>query len=77
MVRTYYFESKIIQTDRNGENINVILELQMSQLMRLWYLSHRRPAKVQASLRISPEPFRCSHTWSMEVDEGSDQKSDI
>ena len=32
---------------------------QMSQLMRLWYLSHRRPAKAQASLRIravSPEP---------------------
>ena len=31
----------------------------MSQLMRLWYLSHRRPAKVQASLHIravSPEP---------------------
>ena len=24
----------------------------MSQLMRLWYLSHRRPAKAQASLRI-------------------------
>ena len=44
----------------------------MSQLMRLWYLSHRRPAKAQASLCI-----RCSHTWSMEVDEGSDQKSDI
>ena len=60
----------------------------MSQLMRLWYLSHRRPVKTQASLRIravSPEPLlsvqahlslRCSHTWSMEVDEGSDQKSD-
>ena len=31
----------------------------MSQLMRLWYLSHRQPAKTQASLRIravSPEP---------------------
>ena len=30
-----------------------------SQLMRLWYLSHRRPAKAQANLRIravSPEP---------------------
>ena len=32
--------------------------LQMSQLMRLWYLSHRWPAKAQVSLRIhaaSPE----------------------
>ena len=24
----------------------------LSQLMRLWYLSHRRPAKAQASLRV-------------------------
>ena len=38
----------------------------MSQLMRLWYLSYRRQAKAQASLRIR-----------MEVDEGFDQKSDI
>ena len=44
----------------------------MSQLMRLWYLPHRRAAKAQASQGI-----RCLHTWSMEVDEGSDQKSDI
>ena len=31
----------------------------LSQLMRLWYLSHRRPAKAQASLiirTVSPEP---------------------
>ena len=45
----------------------------MSQLMRLWYLSHRRPAKAQESLRICT----ISHTWSMEVDKGSNQKSDI
>ena len=51
----------------------------LSQLMRLWYLSHRRPAKVEASLR-GCQSLCCSeywHTWSMEVDEGSDQKSDI
>ena len=35
----------------------------MSQLMRLWYLSHRRLVKAQS--------LRCSHTWSMAVDEGS------
>ena len=32
--------------------------------MRLWYLSHRRPAKAQASLRIrgvSPEPSLFAH----------------
>ena len=37
----------------------------MSQLMRLWYLSHRRLAKAQASLRIrvvSPEPPLLAHT---------------
>ena len=31
----------------------------LSQLLRLWYLSHRRPAKAQAGLHIravSPEP---------------------
>ena len=36
----------------------------MSQLMRLWYLSNRRPAKAQASLRIravSPEPSLFAH----------------
>ena len=44
--------------------------IKLSQLMRLWYLSHRRPAKTRQSLH-------CSHTWSMEVDEGSDQISDI
>ena len=48
----------------------------LSQLMRLWYLSHRRPAKAHASLRICavpPEPLLFAHI-SMEVDEGSDQK---
>ena len=36
----------------------------MSQLMRLRYLSHRRPAKAQASLRIrtaSPQPSLFAH----------------
>ena len=34
-------------------------QTKMSQFMRLWYLSHKWPAKAQASLRIhavSPEP---------------------
>ena len=41
------------QQKTSWTNIN-----QLSQLMRLWYLSHRRPAKAQASLRmcaVSPE----------------------
>ena len=36
----------------------------LSQLKRLWYLSHRRPAKAQAILRIravSPEPSLFAH----------------
>ena len=36
----------------------------LSQLMRLWYLLHRRPAKAQASLRIravSPQPSLFAH----------------
>ena len=38
--------------------------LKLSQLMRLWYLSHRRQANAQASLRIravSPEPLLSTH----------------
>ena len=49
--------------------------LLVSQLMRLWFLSHRRTAKAQARLRISPEPSLFAHI--MEVDEGSDQRSDV
>ena len=52
--------------------------------MRLWYLSHRRPAKAQASLLIcavspepssavSPQPSLFAHI--MEVEEGSDKKN--
>ena len=54
----------------------------MSQLMRLWYLSHRRPAKAKASLRIravsvqSRQSLRCLHTWSMEVDKVPDLKGE-
>ena len=36
----------------------------LSQLMRLWHLSHRRPAKAQASLRIHavlPKPSLFTH----------------
>ena len=32
------------------------LQLRMSQLMRLWYLSHRQPAKAQATSEGSGEP---------------------
>ena len=48
--------------------------IKLSQLMRLWCLSHWRPAKASAQ---SHQSLRCSHTWSMKVDEESDEKSDI
>ena len=40
-------------------------QVHLSQFMRLWYLSHRRPSKAQVSLRIravSPEPSLFAHT---------------
>ena len=68
----------------NNNFVKQILKAYMNQLMRLWYLSHRWPAKAQASLRIctvlperacasaqSRQSLRCSHTWSREVDEPS------
>ena len=45
--------------------------------MRLWYLSHKQPARTQTSLRIRavlPQPSLFAH---MEVDKGPNQKSDI
>ena len=42
----------------------LILVFNLSQPMRLWYLSHRRPAKAQASLRtraVSPELSLFTH----------------
>ena len=44
----------------------ILFEEYLSQLMRLWYLSQRQPAKVQASLHIravsvSPEPSLVAH----------------
>ena len=44
--------------------VMVIFITEMSQLLRLWYLLHRRKAKPQASLRIrtvSPEPSLFAH----------------
>ena len=43
---------------------NICFYRDMSQLMRLWYLSHRRPANAQVSLGIhavSPEPSLFTH----------------
>ena len=54
-----------IYTDKLRQKKNEeMLGHQMSYPMRLWYLSHRRPAKAQASLRIctdSPKPLLFAH----------------
>ena len=45
----------ILNTSANFEdkyNFSQVFFSQMSQLMRLWHFSHRRPAKAQASLCI-------------------------
>ena len=47
---------------RNLKNLH--LKNQTGHLMRLWYSSHRRPAKAQASLcihTVSPEPSLFAH----------------
>ena len=53
-----------IQMAEDGCTSEVSIASYLSQLMRLWYLSHRRPAKAQASLRIRvdlPEPSLFAH----------------
>ena len=42
--------------------------------MRLWYLSHKRPAKAQAHLRSLTRAFTVRRH---DVDEGSDQNTDL
>ena len=50
-------------------NINALLSQLGDMILRWWYLSHGRPAKAQANLRIravSPEPSLFAHIkyWS-------------
>ena len=51
-----------------GKHINVLFDNeQMGRIKRIWYLSPKQAAKVQASLRIravSPEPPLLAHTSS-------------
>ena len=45
----------------------ICFQMHMDRVKRIWYLSHMRAAKVQASLRIravSPEPSLLAHTSS-------------
>ena len=44
---------------------DICITLHMSQLMRLWYLSHRRPAKAQAHPRSLTRAFtvRTHKVW--------------
>ena len=46
---------------------NIFFAHNMNRVKRIWYLSHVRAAKVQASLRmraVSPEPSLLAHTSS-------------
>ena len=42
-----------------------------------YHIGNRRRLRWACTFEQSPQSLRCSHTWSMEVDEGSDQKSNI
>ena len=53
-----------VKRTASSKQINKEIKTYLSQLMRLWYLPHRRPTKAQASLRIlavSPEPSLFAH----------------
>ena len=43
---------------------SLIMKFKMSQLIRLWYLSHRRPAKAQAHLKNEITKDEKYHTWA-------------
>ena len=50
--------------------------LQLSQLMRLWYLSRKRPAKAQASLRIARAfAVHIDEVWKLKKDLPENQTS--
>ena len=42
-----------------------------------YHIGDQRRLRRACASAQSHQSLRCSHTWSMEVDEGSDQKSDI
>ena len=59
-----WFSSKCAVLHSNLQDVDAHDTRNMSQLMRLWYLSHRRPAKAQASLcmrTVPPEPSLFAH----------------
>ena len=60
---------KLMQRFKGWETMKLSLRLNchLDRVKRIWYLSHMRAAKVQASLRIravSPEPSLLAHTSS-------------
>ena len=55
---------QILKIILQSNNVQNIFTSYLSQLMRLWYFSHRQPVKAQATLRIcavSPEPLLFAH----------------
>ena len=57
-------QEPVISDCRRKIRLKKLVKGQMSQLMRLWYLSHRQPAKAQMSpciRTVSPEPLLFAH----------------
>ena len=47
-------------------------EVHMGQCMKIWYFLHRRAVNAQTR-----QNFHCSHSGCMDVDNSSDQNSDV
>ena len=56
----YILQQKILRAKRQAESYCIIIQY-LSQLLRLWYLSHRGPAKAQARCAVLPEPSLFAH----------------
>ena len=59
-------QSNVKRQDRKSVICNAEGIINILQLMRLWYLSHRWPLKAQVSLRIlpvSPQPSLFAHEY--------------
>ena len=60
-IKKWNKKQKTFLTYRPSSKMRLKLETRLSQLMRFWYLSHRRPAKAQESLCNLARAFTVRH----------------
>ena len=68
--KMYCFSYFLHRADKFVQENCMAKNYDLCQLMRLWYLSYRRPANAQASAQ-SRQSLHCSHTWSTEEERRS------